>query len=690
MHELRRLLLNPRRLLILVLAAVLNLAFFTGYCGTRQEQREAALTARMESGLEPWLDPADPNAHYREEEYPAFLEMVQKQAKSQVLLSSLRKDGDIVSANLKKTAADYAKLSDIVPAPGDDRVADDAVHFPLTDYLLLAAALLLVLELADEERSGRTELIRSAKRGRVPVCAARMLAVVLHACAAVLLLFGGNVAAAWIRYGNPVLSRPMQSMPLFQTCPYRLTLMQFLLAAGALKVLALTLVSLMIWLLLSRLHPLAGWGISGLLLFGNWLCLHTVLPTAKSNHLHDLNLAALLDAKGYFLSYRNLNWFGSLCGMLPSALCYAAVLLVICVTLCTVLLGICRPFRLGEKLRRLTDRLGKRLSGRMRPRTLLCHELRRLLICERGLLWILIAALAGAATYSQIHLVTGDSKNREFQTASGPVTDAMIEKVDSTRDDYAAQIKRLSDALTAAYPNGNAGLSRLDEDDYNRRTALLTDADSWHQYYAAISQDIHSLRDYTDETGYDAWYIPRDSYKTALTCTNSAKRCTLILLLFLIAACSGLYAYDNQYDAGMLLRSTPLGRGALHRRRLLLVGGLTLLASLSLHGIYLFCIGQQFGFVMPQAPAHSLEMLRWMPWNPPLWLVLVLHALLQWLAAFAAACAVTAVSRLSRTPQKALFLSLALLLVPAVLSEAGLHVLDPVNLIVRLTCSANP
>ena len=38
MAELRRLLLSPKRLIILLMAAVINLALFSGYCRTEREQ----------------------------------------------------------------------------------------------------------------------------------------------------------------------------------------------------------------------------------------------------------------------------------------------------------------------------------------------------------------------------------------------------------------------------------------------------------------------------------------------------------------------------------------------------------------------------------------------------------------------------------------------------------------------------
>ena len=159
---------------------------------------------------------------------------------------------------------------------------------------------------------------------------------------------------------------------------------------------------------------------------------------------------------------------------------------------------------------------------------------------------------------------------------------------------------------------------------------------------------------------------------------------SLILLLFIIFSFSASSAYDNQYGSTSLLRSTKRGRAGRRLRMHTWTAVLTLLTALAMHGLYLYCIIRDVGFHLPDAPAHSLTVLRWLPVNCSMYTVIVLLILMRVLIAQLLTGAVMYISRCSRNPQKALLAALAVFLLPSALAESGIAQLQPLDFIGHL------
>ena len=153
MAELLRLLFSPKRLITLLLIAVVNLALFSGTCRTEREQ-----TARYYEQMRSWGVFAQQEEQrkmekYLTSDYPKYLELVQSQSQSQSVLGKLsRKTGqnDFIARNLEKTAQDYRRLGTVTLKGGENRGVEAVMNYKLTDILLLLAPLLLVLELSGD------------------------------------------------------------------------------------------------------------------------------------------------------------------------------------------------------------------------------------------------------------------------------------------------------------------------------------------------------------------------------------------------------------------------------------------------------------------------------------------------------------------------------------------------------------
>ena len=687
MYELRRMLFTPKRWLIFLLLAAVNFAFFSGYVRGREEQRIAAAEQRA---ADPYgqSEETDPDAEYDKyiaQVYPRFLETVQKQSKSQSILSGIREQSPFVTRNLEKTAKDYQKLGTVTVTHGENRGIEAAAAFPVTDYLLLLVPLLTVLELAAGLQSASGALERTTKRGRVPLTLWRIGGIAALSVFSVLILCGSNYLYSFWRFGDPGLLRSIQSIPMFQRCPFRVTIGGYILGSFVLKVLAVTVIALLCWVILARLQTIAAWGCAVLALAGSWLCWRFILPTFSFNHPKFLSVFAPLDADIFFTDYCNLNFFGYPVGIFAAMTVCMISLLAVLILLCVLLIGKCRPAKLGAGLTRFAEKIARKCSRFMRPKTLFGFEGWRLLIVQKGLFVLIAAALAGFFTFRDIRMWSAydEVTERIYRKYSGPVTEVNLTEMKKYIDDleYSLEVtrKNLAEAIAE-----NASADRIR--DLNIRIA--EDENALNIYNEKL-YEMQSLAAYRDTTGKDAWFIKPDSYRILLRQSGGSRRLSLILLLFIIFAFSASSAYDNRFDSTSLLRSTKRGRAGRRLRMHTWTAGMTLLTALSLHGLYLYCIIRDVGFHLPDAPAHSLTILRWLPVNCSMYAVIVLLFSMRTLIALLLTGAVMLISRFSRNPEKALLAALAVFLLPSALAESGIAQFQPLDFIGHLLAVPN-
>ncbi len=691
MAELKRLLFSPKRLVTLLLIAVINLAFFSGRCRTDREQNlysqfDYRVYYYYGYGFGEDEDYEKKQMEiYLTEKYPAYLETVQKQSQSQSILSKLSRDKDqnkFIDRNLKKTAEDYRRLGNIRLEAGENRGIKAVMQYHLTDYLLLIAPLLLVLELAGDGTSAVSELTRSTKNGRVPLTAWRILAVVLLTAADILLLYGGNIAFAWGFYGNPGLSRAVQSMPQFQYCVFRLSFRGFFLCAAGLKLAAVTAIALFVWLLTSRLHPILSWGISALSLGGMYLLHELVLPTATLNHFKFINLFAALEANTFFTEYLNLNWFSYPSGFLTDLLLALFLLLLILTALLLWLVGRCRPVRFGARAEALRDRFSLLLNRFLPVHTRFGFEGWKLLIAQRVLL---IAAAAGAFGWYLwkdigMYMPVSRESERVYIEYEGEITPEKLKKA----EDYVELLREKIETVTAQLEQ--AQLEEKPADYIGMLQRQLGEFQLNLELYGKMLDILHRNHDYTARTGRPAWFVRDEAYQLAFYESAGERRCSMALLMFLIFAFYGVAAYDNRYDTRMLLRSTRHGRAGLRVRQFVWIGILTAAAAIGLHGICLRHISRDTGFAMLYAPAQSLAYLQWIPVSVSLKTALILLTVVRVLIASAVASCVFLISRFSRTPQKALLIALLVFLLPSALTESGIRQLSAFDFVHILSC----
>lgn len=677
MAELRRILLEPKSLLLLVMFAVINLALFSG----QQEERELSRQQLAAWGISDRSaeTEAEQEAYYLNTEYPAYLSYVQKQSQTQSVLQKLSKDESLfVTRNLEKTVQDYQALGNLELTAGDHRALDAVLDCSLTDILLLFAPILLILRLVAEADTAVGALIRTTKRGRLPLCAWRIAAAALFSLTDVLLLYGGNFCYAVSQYGSPGFSRALQSVPAFQLCAQPLTIGGFLLCTVLLKTLALTVLSLLAWVILSRFHPLPGWTLTGLLFAAMFLCHRLIMPTSPFNHLRFLNPFAALQADAFFTNYCNLNIFAYPVGFLRCMLTALAAMLILLIAGCLLLIGSQYPQKHGMGMVRLFDRIAKRVNRRMPRHTVFGFEGWKLLFAQRACVFVL-AMLGGVFwLWNDIHISVPSSNQIEqiYRRYEGEVTQEKRDSVSEQVQRCITAVENAQNALDSAIAEGRDELS------IGNLRKTLFDAEEALSLWRQVDDRLTELAEYTARTGLDAWFIRQESYQLLFYGNAIQRRCAAVLLLYLIFALAGVFAFDRRYDTAALLRSTKNGRGRMRLCQWIWMFLLTVPAALLLHGAYILHIARDITFSMPEAPAQSIPLLQFLPFPVTVRTALIGYLVIRCLAAMLLTAGIAGISRLNRQHGNARTLSLAAFLLPSALYESGMPLpafLDFVN-----------
>lgn len=666
MFELKRIFCRKKLWLILVLVTVLNLALFAGFCRAEEENRIN----------NPYLDEAEQTAAYLDGGYAEYLTYVSTQSQSQSILSGLGKQSSFVTRNLERTAADYRKLTDIRLEDGENRGIQAIFGFSVTDYLLLIAPLLLVLELVAERKSACGDLTRTTRKGRLHLTLLRAFALLLLSAVSVLLLFGGDICYSCGFFGDPDFPRSLQSIPDFQLCAVKVSIGEYLITAACMKTAAVFLLALTAWLVLSICQSVLAFLILLLVVGGQFLCFHLIVPTASFCHLKFCSVVAFLQAHTFFLRYCNLNVFGKPVGFMAAAIVVTMTALLLMIVLCAVCIGICRPISIGSVAENVKNSVSKRFSRFKRRRSLLGYEGRKLLISEGGILVLIVTIFYGFTLFSDMQVLDPVSWEMKtiYQTYEGEITDEKIEKTEDRIEKLKRTLKTQQEQLAtriANKPDDTWGIIEIE--------GRISQTEQSIQHYTELWDSFNELREYTQKSGLDAWYVCDAGYRLLFCDSAAERRCCMTLLLFLVFMFAPMIAYENKYDATTMLRSTKRGRGAMTRCKLFWVILFTVIGAMGLHGIFFWKVWKNVGFSLPNAPAQSLRMFRFLPFAVSLKACIIGLFVLRLAAALALGLLVLLVSKRSRNPQTALLAALVIFLLPTALSETGITLLDPLN-----------
>ena len=529
--------------------------------------------------------------------YGDFLDSVQTKAMQLAGISIFQQDSTGYDLkNIEVMAEVYAGLSDTVIDYYPQKGLYTALSYAFTDLILLAAMLLLALLLVRQERdSGLLTLVRSLPGGRLQTALAKLGAFALSLLAALMLLYGVNLAYCGAAFGLGPLTRTIQSVPALMRCTMQISvgryLFRFMLAkwAGAFV--------MGLWVMLAALlarRAAAGW-VGALALPLAMYGIRAVIPaTSRLNVVKYANLASLLQTNELLGNYRNLYWFGSPIG-LPVVEWISAVVFGVgfAAAFCTV-------FARAQLLPAPSQRFALGRRHKTRATSVFREGSRKLLVLNGAA--VFLAAFIGFGIWQGVTAESYISADEIYyayymKAISGPYTWQTKDWLEQQGEEFAPMLE----------VQKKVAAGELTADALLPYSALQQ---KYSAYQKIVTQNINSYLG-----GHPrAWLVYESGYRTLFGFSGTADVQDTLYAGLLCALCfSGLFAMERKGGMEEILCTTPLGRKRTVRAKLGVSAGAALLIAGAVCLPHIIQVLRDYGLPALFAPAMSLPEFEHVP-----------------------------------------------------------------------------
>lgn len=593
MSELKRVVFNLRSLMVVCILLLLNVFF-----GLMQCDDTKALTKTGEE-LTQYL-----------EGYQDYVKGTLDNATKLAVLGMFGDENSYSHRNILKTYEDFERMQDTRVSLGENRGVIAYTNLDITAFLLAGFGVMLVLMFTDEYKKGLNLLTYSTMKGRRTLGAWRVgiLAGALLVMAVAMYL--SNILVVDIMYPFRGLDRPIQSVPEFYKCTFRISIGEYLVISGFIKYLGALSISLLFLALISIFRNSLGGIIAGVILLIEAILNSIVAPMSRVNHLRFLNIFNVLKQNDGFLYYLNLNMFGKPMGLLKVQVIVVALMICSLALISIIAMGFKEPEGV-PMIRSLADRISRffKLKRPCLPRFM--WEAHKILWSQGGILiLIFVMYLAISASLKTNYAdFTSRAEIMYYDEYKGPIS---VEKY----EEVAAYEKK----LTKYYNNALSNIEKYSADPVKYGEQL----DRNKQRVRELELKLPALRRVLANLEYGAKYEAEHGKQLSLVKPFSYDmllrldyktyyRNLLYCFLCEVLIFSGVMTYEKKSGTVVLLRSQPYGRGAVNRNKLLWVLILAGVVSVPVHLIQFVLIGRVMLYDGLDEVVQSIEILRDFP-----------------------------------------------------------------------------
>ncbi len=517
--------------------------------------------------------------------YGEWLEGIEKN-KEDLLTFSIFNDPDSFSGrNIVKTAGEFRRLRGVELRLGADGAAEAVLSFPLSDYFLLLALLLTALSFLEERRAGLWSVVHASPGGRLGLGLKRAVILLAASALASAAIYGTDMALALYIYGGVDLTRAAQSVELLGRLPVLCTVGGFFGRFFLLRIFSAYFVALTLWLLLTAVNNVKYTVIVSAAALAAEYSLYALLPVQSAfNVLKYFNIFTYISLSDLYTSYLNIDLFGFPLGIRAISQGALPPLTLAAAAGCLAVQSLKRPEagrdllgRAAYGINSLTDRALRRL-GPFGMELYKAAWLQKGAVVAAALVWA--AAGLDFAAPAPVYTPAASAAREYTRELSGPLTDGTFARMDALEAELNG-VLAARDAARAEYEAGTIGYPELDA--YERRASA---AQVSLEGLATVRDRAVELRALGEREGFAPWLIdetPLESvYGPRARANGDRAACLSVLALALML--SGVMAYERQSGMTPLLRSTPRGRRALARRKLLLAGAAAALVWAAVYG----------------------------------------------------------------------------------------------------------
>ncbi len=616
--------------------------------------------------------------------YGDWLETIQKNKENLLTFSLFNDPNSFSGRNILKTAGEFEKLRGVELTLGADGAVEAFMTFPLTDYFLVLALLLLALSFLEERKAGLWSVIHAAPNGRVKLAVRRTLILLGASVFGVVLLYGTDLALGFALYGGfGDLDRPVQSVEALGRLPMLATVGGFLIRYFLLRMAAAFLIALILWLMLTAVNNVKYTVIAAAGVLAAEYSLYTFLPVQSVfNVLKYFNLFTYISLSDLYTNYLNVDLFGFPLGI-------RGVSQLALIPLCPLLASVCVAVHCNKKPTEGRDLLGRAavkinsVADRgLRRLGLFGMELHKTLWIQKGVVAaaLLVYVAAGLTYTAPVSFASlAEQTAREYTAVfAGPVTDETFDRIDAEQTLLNNDLDAYEDAQKA-FAEGLLEYPELDVYAHKADTAQIKS-----EGLSRVRARCEALRAQGEREGFAPWLIDETPFESVygVRAQDNQQRAALAAVLALTLLLAGSMVYERQSGMMFLLRSTARGRGALLRRKLLLAAVTAAFVWAAVYGMEVYTLLSGFEIPAWRAPVKNLSMLTSFPLKCSVAGGLALLYACRWLALFCVAAVTLCLSGLFRRMETACVASCAVTLIPSVLyAYRGIGLFRPLAVI---------
>ena len=581
---------RKKNILLITIFIVLNAGLFLLSCSA---EKEITLTG---DELQNYVD-----------SFEEYYEKIKNSSETMLSLNMYRYG--FAADSIKKTAEIYAENDIQNIRYGDNRVTVLFLQYSLSDIFLTAFMVIITADMLSERKKGLVRAVRSTKLGRGTLYFYRIIILGFSSVLMTFLLYGGNYAVVVAKSGGTDTLRNIQSLPEFMQCPYNITIREYILRMLGMKATVSFLIAAVFYILLSVSGTGLAYSISAVLATGELLMSKLVPAVSSFNYFRYINICTAFKYERYYTECFFLNIFGKDVPILSVITIISAVIMAAVLITGYVIHGK-RYVSEQDCLRKITDRISRMAEKLSFQRTLSGWEMYKLLIKQGGIIFLTAAfllALSTASKYNYLYRV--NYREMEwYNKYHGAITEETVSSAEQDCEKIKKQLdffyKRLEELMSRAMTD-TVGIQISDMQNNIQKTTERLDA------LYVVLENMRGGLAYTKRSGHSVDLIKPYSYDLLLQKDNASKnRASLFILIGLVGALSGIFAYDTQNNMKNTIRSSSRGRAEVIVSKLLPVCIICAMMCTAVHMIQFIQIKNYMGYNDITSPVQSLPFMR--------------------------------------------------------------------------------
>ena len=603
MLELKRILWNGKTMLLFGILLLLHGIFFAFQCND-----EKSITPVGEE-LVAYLDGYD--------EYMTSVQDNVVMMKENPLFSA---DDSFVYRNLIKTGEDYANISDITPVEGENRGVMAVLQFTLSTFILLLIGVYIVLCFLAERQKGLYLLVRCTERGRTVLSLQRIGILCLGVLGAAVVLYGSIFIISSVVFPGCDMTRPVQSIPELGSVIGHYSIGEYFVLYVLRKTIGCLFACLLLYFCMSVFRSSFCIAAFFLLMLGEYALYAFIIPTGKWSVLKYLNLYPYTFCGTDYANYYNLNVFGKPMNIVETSDLFVILGTAVMVLVC--LLQYARQYPRSEyRTLKFIEKLRVFVSRHKPSCSLMTWELKKVMISQKGLfIMVLIIYLAYTASVESNYM---DFRSKYvvhwYQDFAGEITEERVQSMYDARTEMEEDIAMWQEAIPKLQENviKNQMMGAATDFIENIIMELQEAIREAEREIAGLNVVLEQAEEglaYFKETGHTVMLIDSGSYELLLhNDKQTIFRNYLYTLLTVVLVMSGVMACEKASHMEMMLHSLYRGRMQTLVRKFLILVGVCVITTLSIHLVQYFQIGEVLAFTDKDALVQSIPCVRKFP-----------------------------------------------------------------------------